>query len=103
MDLQETQVSLESRAEWVEPGTRDLLASVTQQPVREQQQPENPPTPKTIKRDFLRPDAIHQEEERQGKINGGSDTKNHLYLNTRITRREELTGEIISEELTSNR
>lgn len=53
MVLQEIQVSLESRAEWVELGTRDLLASVTHQPVREQQQLENPPTPKTIKHDFL--------------------------------------------------
>lgn len=53
MVLQEIQVSLESRAEWVELGTRDLLVSVTHQPVREQQQLENPPTPKTIKHDFL--------------------------------------------------
>lgn len=53
MVLQEIQVSLESRAEWAEPGTRDLLASVTHQPVREQHQPENPLTPKTIKHTFL--------------------------------------------------
>lgn len=48
-DLQEIPVSLESRAEWVEPGTRDLLASATRQPVREQRRPGNPPTPKPIK------------------------------------------------------
>lgn len=97
-------MSLESRAEWVEPGTRDLLASVTHQPVREQQQPENPPTPKTIKDDFLCPDAIHPPVRRKSdkdRKNRGSDTENPLYLNTAITRREELTGEIISEELTS--
>lgn len=78
--LQEIQASLESRAEWVEPGTRGLLASVTRQPVREQQQPENPPTPKTIKHDFLRADAIRppvsrksdQERETEGAIR-----KNH--------------------------
>lgn len=85
MDLQEIRASPESRAEWVEPGTRGLLASVTRQPAREQQQPENPPTPKTIKGDFLRPDAtpsLRREEERRGKRNRGSDTgaKNIVFI-----------------------
>lgn len=53
--LREIQVSPESRAEWVEPGTRGPPASATRQPVREQPPPGNPPTPKTIKRHFLSP------------------------------------------------
>lgn len=56
MGLQEIQGSPESRAEWAEPGTRDLLASATHRPVRGQQQPGNPPTPKTIKHHFLWPE-----------------------------------------------
>lgn len=41
----------------------DLLESVIHQPAREHQPLENPPTPKTIKHDFLQPDAIHPMEE----------------------------------------